>query len=73
VTTQRQNDQDPDEKLRDPDFAGAEAAMKRAANIARRRAMETSGSVAIFQDGKIVWIVWDEATGGLHTEDTKDA
>ena len=47
--------------------------MKRAANIARRRAMETSGSVAIFQDGKIVWIVWDEATGGLHTEDTKDA
>lgn len=48
----RQRANDP----RDPDFAGAEAALKRAAIKARRRAIETSGSVAIFEDGKIVHV-----------------
>ena len=39
---------------RDPDLVGAEAAMLRAANRARRRAEETTGSVAVYKDGKIV-------------------
>jgi hypothetical protein len=42
------------EKLRDPDLVGAEVAMRRAAESARRRAEETAGSVAVFKDGKIV-------------------
>lgn len=37
-------------------LVGAEAALKRAAIKARRRAIETSGSVAIFEDGKIVHV-----------------
>ncbi len=41
-------------KPRDPDLVGAEVAMRRAARRARRRAAETTGSVAVFKDGKIV-------------------
>ena len=41
-------------KYRDPDLAGAEVAMRRAAERARRRAEETSGAVAVFNDGEIV-------------------
>ena len=44
------------ERPRHPDFVGAEAALKRAAIKARRRAIETSGSVAIYRDGKIVHV-----------------
>ena len=43
------------EKPRDPDFIGAEVAINRAARIARRRAMENLGSVAMYKDGKVVW------------------
>ena len=43
------------EKPRDPDFIGAEVAIQRAATIARRRAVDTSGSVAVFKEGKVVW------------------
>lgn len=42
------------QKRRDPDFAGADAAMRRAARRARRRAGETTGSVAVYKNGKIV-------------------
>ncbi len=41
-------------KPRDQDLAGAEMAMRRAAKCARRRAAETTGSVAVYKDGKIV-------------------
>lgn len=41
-------------KIRDPDFAGAEAALRRAAERARRLAAETTGTVVVFRDGKIV-------------------
>ncbi len=44
------------ERPRHPDFVGAEAALKRAAIKARRRAIEVSGSVAIYRDGKIVHV-----------------
>jgi hypothetical protein len=41
-------------KPRDPDLVGAEEAMRRAAKRARQRAAETTGSVAVYKDGKIV-------------------
>jgi len=48
-----QNQKSP-RKPRDPDLAGAEMAMQRAAKRARHRAAETTGSVAVYKDGKIV-------------------
>lgn len=36
-------------------FIGAEAALRRAAVKARRRAIETTGSVPTWRDGKIVY------------------
>ena len=62
MTTQKQGNHESTKKPRDPDFVGAEAAMRRAAELARRRAIETSGSVAVFKDGKIVR---DKAPSGL--------
>ncbi len=44
---------------RDPDLAGAEAAMRRAAERARRRAAENGTLVAMFEDGKVVWVKAD--------------
>ncbi len=40
---------------RSKDFIGAEAALRRAAMKARRRAIETTGSVPTWRDGKIVY------------------
>ena len=37
------------------DMLGAEAAMKRAAKKARKRAIENTGYVATWRDGKIVY------------------
>ena len=48
--------QERTERPRHPDFIGAEAALKRAAIKAQRRAIETSGSYAIYKDGKIVFV-----------------
>ena len=39
----------------DPDFSGAEIALRRAAKKARRRAIETTGSFPVYQDGKVVY------------------
>lgn len=44
------------EHTRDPDFVGAEAALRRAAERARRRAAACGNDIAIFQDGKVVWV-----------------
>ena len=41
-------------KHRDPDFVGAEIAMARAAERARRKAAEMGGTVVVFKNGKIV-------------------
>lgn len=49
----------PETPVRDPDFAGAEAAMRRAAESARRRATDSGGSFALFKDGKIIWVKAD--------------
>ena len=40
---------------RDPFMAGAEAALRRAAKKARRRAIALNGYVATYRDGKIVY------------------
>lgn len=40
----------------DPDIVGADAALRRAAERARRRAAACGNDIAIFQDGKIVWV-----------------
>ena len=42
-------------KARDPDFVGAEVAIQRAARLARRKAIDTLGSVVAFKNGKVVW------------------
>ena len=68
MTTPERKHRQSAEKSRDPDLAGAAAAMHRAAEVARRRAMETSGAVAVFKDGKIVQ---NTATTGLSVNDTE--
>lgn len=54
MTTKNQENRNPINKLRDQDLIGAEAAMLRASKRACRRAIETTGSVAIFRNGIIV-------------------
>ena len=54
MTTQKQQGSDLDKKFQDQDLTGIEAAMLRAAKLACRQAIETTGSVVIFRDGKIV-------------------
>ncbi len=70
MTTRKQGNREPTKKPRDPDLVGAEAAMRRAAKIARRRAIETSGFVAVFKDGKIVH---EKTLSGLPEEDTESS
>ncbi len=45
----------PTEKERTQYWAGVDAAMRRAAIKARRRAIETTGSVPTWRDGKLVY------------------
>lgn len=57
--TQQQRGDDPEpakerQVQRDIGPEAALAALRRASDIARRRALETTGSVAIFRDGEIV-------------------
>ena len=50
------------ETARDLELAGATAAMHRAASRARRRAAANGTPIAVFEDGKVVWVrVDDEA------------
>ena len=55
MTTRKQGNRNSARKSRDRDLIGADAAMLRASERARRRAIETIGSVAILRDGEIVW------------------
>ena len=55
MTTRKQQNQEQAEQSRDVDLVGAEAALRRAVERSRRRAMETIGAVAAFRDGKVVW------------------
>ena len=58
-----QNDQTPAQvkRPRDPDMIGAEAAMHRAAEKARRKSFEAGLPVAVVKDGKVVW-EWADGT-----------
>ena len=55
MTEQKQGERGTAQNPRDPEFAGAEAALRRAAERSRRRAMETIGAVAAVRDGRVVW------------------
>ena len=48
-------DRDPQMPLSE-DIAAAFTALCRASTIARRCAIETSGSAAIFRNGEIIWV-----------------
>ena len=69
MTVQKQGNRGPAQNPRDPDFAGAEAALRRAVERSRRRAMETIGAVAALRDGKVVW---EKADGTLTDEPADD-
>lgn len=55
MTVREQSSQDPERKARDRDIVGAEAAFRRAAAKARERAFRTTGKVAVFKGGRVVW------------------
>ena len=48
------------ETARDRELAGATAAMHRAACRARRRAAANGTPIAVFEDGKVVWVKVDD-------------
>ncbi len=56
MTPRKSENKKPVEHARDPDLARAETAMCRAAERARRRAADRGVAVAIFENGKIVWV-----------------
>ena len=68
MTEQKQGERGTAHNPRDPEFAGAEAALRRAAERSRHRAMETIGAVAAFKQGKVVW----ERADGTFTHDLED-
>ena len=45
----------PGERGDDPDLAGADAALRRAAERVRREAAAAGRAVVVFRDGEIVW------------------
>ena len=68
MATQKQQGSNLDKKLQGQDLVGAEAAILRAAKLACRRAIETTGSIAIFRDGEIVW---EKDLRKIFSEDSK--
>ena len=59
MKSDKSGDRKSETSARDPDLAGAEAAMHRAARHARRRAAEHGGSIAIYEGGEVVWVKVD--------------
>ena len=55
MNEQHTEDKKAAKRPRSKDLIGAEAALRRAAIKARRRAIETTGSVPTWKDGKIVY------------------
>ena len=68
MTTWKEGNEEQAEQSRDTDRIGAEAALRRAVERSRRRAMETIGAVAAFRDGKVVW----ERADGTFTDELED-
>lgn len=69
---QRNGRRVPTEEESDMYFAGAEAALRRAAIKARKRAIELTGSVPTWRDGKIVYDteVWPDVEGQAKQDGT---
>ena len=55
MTTEAQNGQSPTPLTHKSRFAGAEAALRRAAIKAQHRALQTTGSYPVWRDGEIVY------------------
>lgn len=53
-----------EELARDPELAGIDAALRRAAVKAWRRAAQHSGTVCVYQDGKVVHLDPEELLRG---------
>ena len=54
MTDQNSRRQSSTHKSTDPDFIGAEIALRRAAYVAQKRAIATTGSYEVWEDGKMV-------------------
>lgn len=54
MTIEKQKGADSTHPNRDPDFIGADAAILRAAQVAREKARQTGVGVVYMKDGKIV-------------------
>jgi hypothetical protein len=52
--TLKKEESSNNEKQRDPDFINAEIAMKRAAQKARKRALQAGIGVMVYRDGQII-------------------
>jgi hypothetical protein len=52
--TSKKEGSNNNEKQRDPDFINAEIAMKRAAQKARKRALQAGIGVMVYRDGRII-------------------
>jgi hypothetical protein len=52
--TSKKEESSNNEKQRDPDFINAEIAMKRAAQKARKRALQAGIGVMVYRDGRII-------------------
>ena len=50
-----QDRRSPGERGDDPDLAGADAALRRAAERVRREAAAAGQAVVVFKDGEVVW------------------
>ena len=55
MTTEAQNGQNPITPTRKSRFAGAEAALRRAAITAQHRALQTTGSYPVWRNGEVVY------------------
>ena len=55
MTPGRKGDQRPGRKTDNPFFIRVEAALKRAAVVAKRRALATTGSYPIYENGRVFY------------------
>lgn len=68
MTSRNEQGQAKAKRPRDPDMIGAEAAMHRAAEKARRKSFDAGLPVAVVKDGKVVW----EWADGTYTDVLED-
>ncbi|MCI5142843.1 MAG: hypothetical protein D3909_14175 [Candidatus Electrothrix sp. ATG1] len=59
-------------KAKDPDLRASLAAMQRAAQLARKTAIQTETGIVLVQDGKLVHIPADELRRNVQEEKNND-